>query len=329
MVEQPAAGGQQPVQAGGVRQVLGGADVLGHADAGDGVEGAVRDLAVVLQADLDPVGETGVGDPAAGQGDLLRRDGDADRVHAVVLGGVQQQRAPAAADVQQPHAGPQAQLAADQVELGRLGVLQAPALRRPVRAGVHHRGAEHEAVEVVADVVVVADRRAVAAAAVQPAPDGARLLGGRRGLQPQDAGLHRGAQQPPAPGADRVGDAEVQPADLGALGEVRDGREHLVEVGVGGDFEVAGDVGPGEAELARLPDQPTGGPPVAQHQGGGAGRPGQAAVPGLDPQRDPRPEQGLQGPDHLPCELSHRAPPSTAVQPYLPAPLVRSNAVPS
>ena len=50
--------------------------------------------------------------------------------HAVVLGGVQDQRAPAAADVEQPHARLQVELAADQVELGALRVGQRLVRRR-------------------------------------------------------------------------------------------------------------------------------------------------------------------------------------------------------
>ena len=62
-------------------------------------------------------------------------DGHADDLHAVRLGGVQRQRAPAAADVEVPVArlGPvEAELAADQVELVALRVLDG--VRRVVGA---------------------------------------------------------------------------------------------------------------------------------------------------------------------------------------------------
>ena len=49
------------------------------------------------------------------------RERDADAVHAVVLGGVDQQRAPAAADVEQALALGEPELAADQLELALLG----------------------------------------------------------------------------------------------------------------------------------------------------------------------------------------------------------------
>ncbi len=106
VVEQPAAGHEQPVQTLGVDAVLLGADVLGHPDAGDRVERPVGDLPVVLEPDLDPVGQAGLLQPGAGQRDLLPGDGDADGGDAVVRGRVQQQRSPAAADVQQSHSGP-------------------------------------------------------------------------------------------------------------------------------------------------------------------------------------------------------------------------------
>src|SRR5690606_32768760 len=66
VVEQPPAGRQEAVQVAGVLQVAGGADVLGHADGGDRVEGAVGDVPVVLHPDLHPVGQALLGDAFAG-----------------------------------------------------------------------------------------------------------------------------------------------------------------------------------------------------------------------------------------------------------------------
>ena len=125
MVEQPAAGPQQPMQLGDVACNLLAAHVLGHADGADRVERPVVDVAVVLDADVHPVGQSGVGHPFAGQGRLLGRERDADDVGPVALGGVQGKAAPAAAHVEYPHAGLQPELAADQVDFGLLGGVQA------------------------------------------------------------------------------------------------------------------------------------------------------------------------------------------------------------
>ncbi len=74
--------------------------------------------------------------------------------------------APAAADVEQPVALLEAELAADQFHLVVLGGLQGAALR-PVGARVDHGRAEDECAEGVADVVVVADRPPVPPSGVQ------------------------------------------------------------------------------------------------------------------------------------------------------------------
>ena len=69
---------------------------------------------------------------------------------------------PTAADVEQAHAGPETELAADQFQLVVLGVVEGVGVvvgAGPVRAGVGHRRAEHDLVELIADVVVVGHRR--------------------------------------------------------------------------------------------------------------------------------------------------------------------------
>lgn len=126
------------------------ADVLEHADAGYPIEGfAAVEFAVVLQPELDRQSGVALLCPLR----LFARYGDAGAAHAAVFGGVAEQAAPAATDVQQVHAGTQVQLAADQFELGLLrrrevgGVL-------PVAAGVGHARVQHRRVEIVAEVVV-------------------------------------------------------------------------------------------------------------------------------------------------------------------------------
>ena len=57
MVEQPPARLQQAGEGARVDVDLGLADVLDHADAGDRVEALAGQVAVVHDADLDPVGD--------------------------------------------------------------------------------------------------------------------------------------------------------------------------------------------------------------------------------------------------------------------------------
>jgi hypothetical protein len=91
-----------------------------HLDRGDRVVGALgrhRHLAVVLQPDGHPIGQPTLGDQLLDVVALLGGDGDARGVHAVVLGGVEEEQAPAAADVEQAHARLQPQLPADHLQL--------------------------------------------------------------------------------------------------------------------------------------------------------------------------------------------------------------------
>jgi hypothetical protein len=125
LLQQQASGRfQRPEQDADVRAVLALADVLAHLDRADRVKGltGLAELAVVLETDVDPVGQTAVGHPLDDEVALLGRERDPGDVDAVVLGRVQRQRTPPAADVEHPHAGFEAELAADQVELGPLRV---------------------------------------------------------------------------------------------------------------------------------------------------------------------------------------------------------------
>ena len=115
--------------------------MLGHPDRSDRVERPVDDLAVVLQSDLDRFGEPGLGDAPAGQFGLGRGDGHADCPTPSPRGGVQGQRAPAAADVEQPLPGPQSEFAADEVQLGLLCLIQRRRRLAEVGAAVDQRGA--------------------------------------------------------------------------------------------------------------------------------------------------------------------------------------------
>ena len=99
--------------------------MLVHADARDLVERRVGQLAVVGHADLAAVLETGLAHALAGHRGLRLGERDADGVDAVVAGGVHDERAPPAAEVEEPLAGGEAQLAADALELALLGGVEA------------------------------------------------------------------------------------------------------------------------------------------------------------------------------------------------------------
>ncbi|MCY1243611.1 hypothetical protein D9M72_566350 [compost metagenome] len=128
MVKQPAAGPQQVVELGDVTGDLLAADVFGHADGADRIERSVVHVAVVLDPDVHAICQARVGHALARQPCLFIRKCYANDVHAEALGRVKREAAPAAADVQYAHAGLQPQFAADQVDFGFLGGLEAVGL---------------------------------------------------------------------------------------------------------------------------------------------------------------------------------------------------------
>ena len=210
--------------------------MLGHADARDGVERAVVDVPVVLHPDLDLVrpGPRPATSRCARAG-LLARERDAHRAsRRTSRAAWMHERAPAAADVEHPHARSQAELAGDEVELGPLRRPRACTCRRglllEVGAGVGHGRAQHQAVEVVADVVVVGDRRGVprrgvppAGAAGTPRAVGAAAARGRRAAGPRAATARRVSPSTRIPGP-AAGSA--RPSSIGEAGEevALDGR---------------------------------------------------------------------------------------------------------
>ena len=192
MVQQPTERRQQTAERLEVLPHLGHADVLEHADRRDDVEPFARQVAVVLHPDLHPVANPGLVNPAARQVGLLAAQGDPHHARIEPGGGVDGHGSPAATDIEQP--GPslfvQAELAADQLVLGLLRGLKAHRFFDEAGARVRHRRPQDESVEVVAHVVVVADRRRVPGRGVsspgrlglfgrvrQRAADGAQLAG--------------------------------------------------------------------------------------------------------------------------------------------------------
>jgi len=90
----------------------------------------------------------------------------------MVAGGMDRQRAPAAADVEQGHPRAQPQLATHMFQLGLLGLGQVLVATREIRAGIHHGRVEPARIEVVGDVVVVLDRLLVRASRMLGDPVG-------------------------------------------------------------------------------------------------------------------------------------------------------------
>ena len=270
----------------GVLGVVVLADVLAHLDRRHRVVRLVRDLPVVLQPDLDAVLEAERRHPGQPVRPLLRRERDPGGPHAVVLRRVHEERRPPAADVQQPHAGPERELAADQVELVALGVDEAVGRRlllRPVTAGVGHLRVEQEGVEVVGEVVVVGDRGAVAAAGVQP---------------PAEAGFRRGRPRPwphrAEPQRQPGGGEHLLLAEPRAGVVLRQRPEPGEPVGdVAVDVELTRDERPREPQLAGAPQQAPQRPPVPDHDDGTGGGARLGAVPRPDPDGQGRAEEAL------------------------------------
>src|SRR5665647_3187746 len=103
-------------------------------------------------------------------------------VRAAAREGVSRQRAPAAAHVQKPHPGVQAELGAHQFALVSLGLIQAvarAALLRPVGAGVDHARTQDQPVELITDVVMVGNRLGITTDAVESAAAPTNFLRGR------------------------------------------------------------------------------------------------------------------------------------------------------
>ena len=138
------------------------ADMLEHADAGHlVVDRHAVEIAVVAQLDGDEILQALVADALACIFELPLAERDAVRANAVMARRPADQRAPAAADVEQAVSGLQAQLAADVLQLVALGLLERVVGGLEVGAGVDPLGIQPQAVEGVGHIVVERDRRLV------------------------------------------------------------------------------------------------------------------------------------------------------------------------
>ncbi len=242
VIEQPAAGVQLAVQVREIGREVVLADVLGQPDRADRVEARLRHVAVIQVPHLGEPGQPLPLDRGLRPGGLLGGQRDPEGLDAVLPRGVHHHAAPAAADVEQPHALMEPELAGDQVELVDLRLFQGGVLARVAGAGVGHRRPEHPLVEPVGHVVVMGDRPGVAALGVQwadgPAAAHADLLGRRRDPVQQELRAAQRTQQGqllPQAHADRLGPPHPD--------------QRLVHVAV--DVQVPGHVRPGQPELTR------------------------------------------------------------------------------
>jgi hypothetical protein len=166
--EEPTARLQHAVQCRAEPGVVREADVLAHLDRRNRVVGSVQLVAVVLDPDLGLVAKVvrALADVAALPGGQ-RHGGDPG---LVVAGGVDGQRSPAAAHVEQPLPRLQLEFAADRLQLGALGGGQG-VRDGPPPARVGHAGVQDELVERGGQVVVAGDHRLVPDPAVPAAAD--------------------------------------------------------------------------------------------------------------------------------------------------------------
>src|SRR5579863_7825646 len=107
---------QQAIDGLKISRMVGDADMLEHADRGNLVELAF-DKRVITQLDRYSVPESKMRDLFPRIGELLFRESHPVGANAVIFGSVTDQRAPAAADVEQSLVRLEPQFAADHVEL--------------------------------------------------------------------------------------------------------------------------------------------------------------------------------------------------------------------
>jgi len=148
-----------------------------HADRHDPVETpdlALGKVAIVDQFEAHPIGHTRRRGALARQRELFLRQGDPQHFDLFQLGERDRHAAPAAADVENTLPRRERKLCRDMRLFRRLRFLQRHIGTRPIGAAILHIAVEEEAVEVVADVVVMRDvraRRAPAVDRIQPRPD--------------------------------------------------------------------------------------------------------------------------------------------------------------
>src|SRR5688572_2183992 len=162
VIEHDPTGFQEPPDLAEVARQVPATDVLEHPDARDLVVRHVfGHIAIVEQPYFAAILESRPFDPAARVRMLVFRKRDPRRAHAVVLGRPHDERAPAAADVEEALAGLQLKLAADVIELLFLRRLERVLGAAKIAARVDAPCVEPQPEELIAYVVVMPNRFAV------------------------------------------------------------------------------------------------------------------------------------------------------------------------
>ena len=148
------------------------ADMFQHADRDDAVE-MLADFTIILQAEIDMLGELPFGEAALGGRELFLRQGDAGHLGAAEIGEIERKAAPAAADVEHLVARLDEKLGGDMPLLGELRVVEALALVFEIGAGILPVRIEKQRVEPAVEIVMVGDVAACPAGfvALLPAAD--------------------------------------------------------------------------------------------------------------------------------------------------------------
>ena len=231
MVEEQPARAERLERRTEIGRQVGPADVLEHADGRDAVELAeVCQIAVVAYLRADRVTQPGCSGTVVRRAHLPFAQCDADGLATEPLAGVRDERTPARADVQQSDVLAQLQLPADEVQLGLLGVVEPSgrvrgrAALREIGAGVGHAPIQPQRKEVVANVVVEADRGHVSCAAMassgHPRDAGERL------------GTRRAAPQFPSPAPEAARIRWPEPSDIDRLAGIDGCRDVALDLQV-------------------------------------------------------------------------------------------------
>jgi len=139
VIEDDATRLQQSRDCAEIKRQVGDADMLIHADRDDFVEDCLSgNVAVILAAYLDSAGQPGGSDSPPSLVDLRLAEGDTDGGDAVARRCPADQPTPATANVEQPIAGLELQLAADMVELLFLCSVKILLAGPKVNAGIDH-----------------------------------------------------------------------------------------------------------------------------------------------------------------------------------------------
>ncbi|MNS61036.1 hypothetical protein D3C72_940520 [compost metagenome] len=188
MVHQQATGLDQALEGGKVLMHMGPAHMLEHADRGNLVKRLSRlELAVIHQQYLHAVLQALLGNQLLDIGMLVLGQRDARSPNAIVLCRPQQQAPPARAHIQKALARLQAQLAADQIELGLLGLRHIEIGLRVIRTRVDTARIEPQRIELVGDVVMKLDLLRILGQGVQ----GRRARARQQAAPPRRARRHR------------------------------------------------------------------------------------------------------------------------------------------